>query len=322
MAKLRSLFLLIIAAVLSSPALAQDWPSRPVRIVNTFAAGATSDVLARMVAEHLSAVFKQQFYVESKPGGAGAVAIQTVTNAAPDGYNFVLTSAGQIVVAPIMNPKLSYDPMKDLTHIAFLAGSPTVIGISPKFGVKTLQELIDYAKKQSGPVTFASSGVGSSGHLVGAAFAHEAGIMADHVPYRGASQSLLDAVAGVVTFSAQTVSSSQAQIDSGGLIPLAHSGDQRLPQYPNVPTFRELGFKDPFGLTWFAISGRPDLPPDIIDKMHREINAAMRKPDIQAKLGKMGLVTEDYTVDTLKKAIQEESVRWKPVIERAGMVEK
>lgn len=322
MALVRPAFLILAAALSAVPASAQDWPTRPVRIVNTFAAGATSDVLARMAAEHLSTAFKQQFYVESKPGGAGAVAIQTVTSQAPDGYNFVLTSAGQIVVAPSMNPKLTYAPLKDLTHVAFLAGSPTVIAVSPKHGIKTLQELIDYAKKQSGPITFASSGVGSSGHLVGAAFATEAGIKADHVPYRGASQSLMDAVSGHVTFSAQTVSSSQAQIDIGGLIPLAHSGEERLPQYPNVPTFKELGFKEPRGLTWFAISARPDVPADIIAKMHREVNAAMRRPDIQEKLGKMGLITQDYTVESLRKSIEEETVFWKPVVERAGLVEK
>lgn len=322
MALVRSVFLLISAAVLAAPALAQDWPTRPVRIVNTFAAGATSDSLARLLAEPLSAAFKQQFIVESKPGGAGAVAIHTVTNAAPDGYNFVLTSAGQVTVAPTMNPKLTYDPLKDLVHIGFLAGTPTVFSISPKFGIKTLQELIDYAKKQSGPITYSSSGVGSSGHLVAAAFAAEAGINADHVPYRGAAQSLLDAVSGHVTFASQTVSSSQSQIDSGQLIPLAHSGTERMKLYPNVPTFRELGYKEPLGLTWFAISGRADLPGDIVAKMNREIIAAMHKPEIQEKLSKQGLLTEKWTPQQLRKEIEEETARWKPIIERAGLVQK
>jgi tripartite-type tricarboxylate transporter receptor subunit TctC len=322
MAIVRSLLLLVMAAAMTVPAAAQDWPTRPVRILNTFAAGATSDMLARIAAEHLSEVFKQQFYVESKPGGAGAVAIQTVTNAAPDGYNFVLTSAGQVVVAPTMNPKLTYDPMKELVHIAFLAGTPTVFSISPKFGIKTLKELIDYAKKQSGPITYSSSGVGSSGHLVAAAFAAEAGIKADHVPYRGASQSLVDAVAGHVTFASQTVSSSQPQIDSGQLIPLAQSGTQRLKQYPDVPTFAELGYKEPLGLTWFVISGHAKLPADIVAKMNREVNAAMHRPETQEKLSKMGMLTENWTPQQLRKDIEEELQRWKPTIEQAGMILK
>ena len=305
MAFVRSAFLIAAVLQFAPAALAQDWPTRPVRIVNTFAAGATSDILARMAAEHLSTVFKQQFYVESKPGGAGAIAIQAVTGAPADGYNFVLTSAGQVVVAPIMNPKLTYDPKKDLVHVAFLAGSPTVIAVSPKFGIKTLQDLIAYAKKQE-HVTFASSGVGSSGQLVGQAFATEAGIDVKHVPYKGAAQSLMDVVAGHVTFSAQTISSSQAQIDAGALVPLAHSGTERVPQLPNVPTFLELGFKEPLGLTWFALSARTGLPADILMKVNREANAAMQQPENQQKLLQQGLQTQGLSPDALSKSIDGE----------------
>lgn len=316
----RLLLLLAGSLAIPSAAQAQDWPTRPVRIVNTFSAGATSDVLARIAAEHLSTVFKHQFYVESKPGGGGAVAIQTITTAAPDGYNFVLTSAGQIIVAPVMNPKLVYHPMRDLTHVAFLAGSPTVLSVSPKLGIKTLQEFIAYAKKQEHPVTFSSAGVGSSGQLVAQAFAAQAGIEVKHVPYKGAAQSIMDVVSGHVTFAAQTVSSSSAQIDSGQLIPLAQSGTDRLAQYPNVPTFKELGFGDATGLTWFALSARPDVPKDIILKVNRAVIEAMNAPETRKKLEQQGLLTQNLSPDELRASIEEEAARWRPVIERSGLV--
>jgi tripartite-type tricarboxylate transporter receptor subunit TctC len=301
-------------------AQAQDWPSRTVRIVNTFSAGATSDVLARIAAEHLTTTLHQQFYVESKPGAGGAVAIRTITTAPADGYNFVLTSAGQIVVAPIMNPTLTYDPLRELVHVAFLAGSPTVISISPRLGIRTLKELIDHAKKQAHPITFSSAGVGSSGQLVAQAFANQAGIEIKHVPYKGAAQSLMDVVSGHVTFSAQTVSSSASQIASGALIPLAQSGTERLAEYPNVPTFQELGLGDATGLTWFALSARAGLPQDILMKVNREVIAAMNKPETLARIGAQGMQTQNLSPEDLRKSIERETAHWRPVIERAGMI--
>jgi tripartite-type tricarboxylate transporter receptor subunit TctC len=318
---LRAVAFVVSSMLVASPAAqAQEWPNRMVRIVNTFSAGATSDVLARIAASHMTGVFNQQFIVESKPGAAGAVAIRTITGGPADGYNFVLTSAGQIVVAPIMNPKLTYDPMGELIHVAFLAGSPTVIAVSPKFGIKSVQELVEYAKKAGHPITFASSGVGSSGQLVGQAFAFQAGIDVRHVPYKGAAQSLMDVVSGHVMFSAQTVSSSSSQIASGALIPLAHSGTERLPELPNVPTFKELGLGDATGLTWFALSAKTGTPADIVAKVNREATASVHAPEVFKKLQAQGMQTQKLTPEQLNAEIVRESKQWRPVIERAGLI--
>jgi tripartite-type tricarboxylate transporter receptor subunit TctC len=290
-------------------------------MVNTFAAGGTADVLTRLVAEHLSGVFKQQFFVETRAGAAGTIGVKSVADAPPDGYNFALTNITHLVLAPISNPKLGYDPMKDLTNIAYVAGSPIMISVNAKSGVRTLKEFIEHARKSDKPPTYSSSGVGSSGQLVAEAFAKVAGIKIEHVPYKGAAQGIMDLVAGHIVFSAQTVSSTASQVRGGTLTAIAHSGRERLPDFPEVPTLKEMGH-DVVATTWFSISGPAGLPKDITDKMNREIVRAVSKPEVQARLRNDGLVAETMSVDELRGHIVAEHARWKPVLEELGLIGK
>jgi tripartite-type tricarboxylate transporter receptor subunit TctC len=312
----------LIAALASiSASAADDWPSRPVRMINTFAAGGTADVLTRLVAEHLSGVFKQQFFVETRAGAAGTIGVKSVADAPPDGYNFALTNITHLVLAPISNPKLGYDPIKDLTNIAYVAGSPIMISVNAKSGVKSLAAFIELGKKSDKPLTYSSSGVGSSGQLVAEAFAKVAGVKIEHVPYKGASQGIMDLVAGHIFFSAQTVSSTASQVRGGALVAIAHSGKERLQDFPDVPTFKELGI-DVVATTWFSISGPANLPKDITDKMNREIQRAVSKPEVQARLRNDGLVAEQMSVQQLHDYIVAEHSRWKPVLEQLGLIGK
>jgi tripartite-type tricarboxylate transporter receptor subunit TctC len=309
------------ALSMSTAAAADDWPSRPVRMVNTFAVGGTADVLTRLVAEHLSIAFKQQFFVETRVGAGGTIGVKSVIDSPPDGYNFVLTNVSHLVLLPIGNPKLGYDPLRDLTNIAYIAGSPIVLSVNAASGVKTLKDFIAWAKRSDKPLTYSSSGLGSSGHLVAETFAQRAGIEIEHVPYKGASQGLTDLVGGHIAFAAQTVSSTAAQVRSGTLIALAHTGRERLPDFPNVPTFKEMGY-DIVGTTWFSISGPAGLPSNITQNVNRAIVQAMAKPEVQQRLRLDGLVSEAMAVDEFKTFIESELARWKPAIARAGLVEK
>jgi tripartite-type tricarboxylate transporter receptor subunit TctC len=312
---------LLLGAVTTAGAAADEWPSRPVRMVNTFAAGGTADVLTRLVAEHLSGVFKQQFFVETRAGAGGSIAVQSVATAPPDGYNFVLTNITQLVLLPISNPKLGYDPLRDLTNIAYVAGAPIMLSVNAKSGVRSYKEFVDHARASAKPLTYSSSGVGSSGHLLGESFAQKAGIKVEHVPYKGASQGIMDLVAGHIFFSAQTVSSTAAQVRGGALNAIVHSHASRLSDFPDVPTFKEMGI-DLVATTWFSISGPANLPPDIVTKMNREIVNAVSKPEVQARLRKDGLVSEAMSVDELRRHIEAETARWRPVIEQAGLMGK
>jgi tripartite-type tricarboxylate transporter receptor subunit TctC len=312
---------LVMSALMVATVAADDWPSRPVRMVNTFAAGGTADVLTRLVADHLSGAFKQQFFVETRAGAGGSIGVQSVANSPPDGYNFVLTNITQLVLLPISNPKLGYDPHRDLTNIAYVAGAPIMISVNAASGVRTFNDFSAHATRSAKPLTYSSSGVGSSGHLVGESFAQKTGIRVEHVPYKGASQGLMDLVAGHIFFSAQTVSSTAAQVRAGTLNAIVHSHATRLPDFSDVPTFKEMGV-DLVATTWFSISGPAKLPQDIVEKMNREVARAVSRPEVQQRLRQDGLIPETMSVEQLKAHIEAETVRWKPVLEQAGLIGK
>jgi tripartite-type tricarboxylate transporter receptor subunit TctC len=215
MKRLLAGFVATAALAMSFPVMADEWPSRPVRMVNTFAAGGTADVLTRLVAEHLTVVFKQQFFVETRAGAAGTIGVKSVADAPPDGYNFALTNITHLVLAPISNPKLGYDPLRDLTNIAYVAGSPIMVSVNAKSGMTTMKDFLEQGRTSPKALTFSSSGVGSSGQLVAEAFAKQANIRIEHVPYKGASQGIMDLVGGHISFSAQTVSSTASQVRGG-----------------------------------------------------------------------------------------------------------
>ena len=313
----------VLALLACAPAArAEDWPVRPVRIVNTFAAGGAADILARTVADHLSGVFGQQFFVETRAGAGGAIGVQSVVNAPPDGYNFVITNVSLLALVPVSNPRLGFDPLRDLTNIAYIAGSPVVFSVNPASGVRTLADFVARAKQSDKPLTYSSSGVGSMGQLVAEYFAQKADIRIEHVPYKGASQGLTDLVGGHIAFSSQTVSSTAGQLHAGTLIGVAQTGKERMPDFPTVPTFNELGYPDLIGTTWFSLSGPAGLPADIVAKVNREVVRAMTKPEAQQRLREGGLVADAMTVEEFNKLIAAETARWKPVIEKAGLVGK
>src|SRR5882672_9537189 len=198
---LRCTALLALASIFSiAPAqAADDWPSRPVRIVNTFAPGGAADILARIVADHLTTAFKQQFFVETRAGAGGTIGVQTVANSDPDGYNFVITTLSLAIIGPVMNPKIGYDPMKDLTHVGYIAGSPILFITSAKndikSGMKTLKDFVARSKASAKPLTYGTSGLQAAGHMVAQSFAMQADLKLEIIPYKGAAQSIMDVVA-------------------------------------------------------------------------------------------------------------------------------
>jgi tripartite-type tricarboxylate transporter receptor subunit TctC len=314
--------LLILAGVFTTvPASADEWPSRPVRIVNTFAPGGAADILARIVADHLSTVFKQQFFVETRSGAGGVIGVQTVANAEPDGYNFVITTLSLTVVGPFINPKTGYDPLKDLTHVGYIAGSPIVFITSAKSDVKTLKDFVARSKASAMPLTYGSSGLQAVGHMVAQSFAMQADLRFEIIPYKGASQSIIDVVANHIDFATPTVTSASAQLRGGAVTGLAVSAEQRLPDYPDVPTFKELGY-DLVATNWFGLAGPAGLPADIVRKVNQEINIAMAKPESQQRMREDGMVVHPMDAPSFRKFIEDEGLRWKPVIERAGLLEK
>lgn len=313
---------IISTIVVSAPAAAQDWPTRPVRVIVPFGAGGTGDALARVVAEHLSVSLKQQFVVENRTGAGGMIGVQALASSAPDGYTFGITNVSTLSLIPVLNPKQSYHPLNDFAHVAYVAGAPVSLAVYPKTGVKTLKDFIAYANKSAKPLTFASSGLGSDGHLIGEAIAASTKIKVEHIPYKSTGQALTDVVGGHVTFSTFTLSSSASFIRAGTLTGVAVTSPDRMPDYPDLPTFKELGYPDLVASTWFSISGPAKLSKAIAERLNREINAAMAKPEVQARMRRDGLLTQAMTPAEFTKFVAAESARWTPLVERAGLAGK
>ncbi|HVY59846.1 MAG TPA: tripartite tricarboxylate transporter substrate binding protein [Xanthobacteraceae bacterium] len=308
----------VVLTTPAGPAGAEEWPAHPVRIVNTFAPGGAADVLARIVAERLTRAFGQQFFVETRVGAGGLVGVQSIADTDPDGYNFVITTLSLNVIAPIINPKAG-SVVRELTNIAYIAGSPIVLVVNPNMDVDNLSDFITYAKRNARPLTYSSSGVGSNGQLVAELFAHKAGIRIEHVPYKGASQGLMDLLGGHIAFSSQTLSSASGAIRARSLVPLAHTGSARIPDYPDVPTFKELGYPELVTTNWFALAGPAGLPKEIVGQINREIVAAMAEPEVQERLRQDGLTTEPMDAETFNKFVESEVAKWRPVVNWLGL---
>jgi tripartite-type tricarboxylate transporter receptor subunit TctC len=307
----------LVAGESSLAQTAQPWPARPVRIVNTFAAGGTADVLARMVADQLAATFRQQFFVETRAGATGLIGLRSVMGTEPDGYNLVLSTQSLLVTIPIMNPAVGYDPVRDLTNIAYVGGSPIVFLVSPSSGIRTFADFMARARASDRPLTYSSSGLGGNGHLMTEFFGQRTGVKVEHVPYKGASQGLVDLIGGHIAFSAQTVASAASYIRSGTLVPLANTADARLPDYPDLPTLKELGYNDLVTTTWWAFSGPAKLPHDVVERLNREISTVFARTEVRAKLERDAIETEAMSPEQLTRFVSDEIGKWGPLAKAA-----
>jgi tripartite-type tricarboxylate transporter receptor subunit TctC len=294
------------------------WPTRPVRIVNTFAVGGAADILARIAADQLTKAFGQQFYVETRDGAGGLIGVNEVVHAAPDGYNFVITTLSLTAIQPLINSKIGYDPFKDLTHVAYLAGSPLVFITSAKSDVKSFKDFVAKAKTSAKPLTYGVSGLASVGQVAAESFAQLANLKFQVIPYKGASQSQVDVVAGNIDFATPTVTSAAPQLNGGTVTPLAQTGSERLADYPNVPTFKELGY-DVVTVNWFGLAAPAGLPDDIAQKVNRAINAGMATPENQARIRQQGMIIAPMDVKAFDAFVRNEAARLKPVILNAGI---
>jgi tripartite-type tricarboxylate transporter receptor subunit TctC len=289
-----------------------------VRIVAPFAPGGTADTLGRVAAEQLSEVFRQQFFVENRAGAGGVTGSLAVARMEPDGYNFVVSGIATHAIAPATNPNTGYDALKDFTHVAYFGGPPIAFIVPANLGVKSLRDLIAFAKSRNEKLTYASPGAGTSGHLVAEYFAGKAGIAIEHIPYRGAAPGVMDVVAGHLRFGSMTWTTASGQIAAGTVVPLAVTSDRRLQDFPDIPTFKESGY-DLVSTTWFSLSAPAGLSKEIVGKVNRELVKAFAKPDVQARLRTEQILAEPMTPEQLTTFMASELARWKPVAQQIGL---
>jgi tripartite-type tricarboxylate transporter receptor subunit TctC len=297
-------------------AKAQDWPSKPVRIVSPFAAGGSSDTMGRIVAENLSQRMHQQFYIENRGGAGGLIGSAAVASSPPDGYTFLISSIGTHVIAPATSDSPGYDPIASFTHVAFVGGPPTVIAVNPALGVRSLKELVALLKGRSEALPYVSPGPGTIGNLIAEYWAGKESIKLLHVAYKGAGQAITDLVAGHVQMGSMTWTAALGQMQARTIIPLAVSSARRMPEFAEVPTLQELGYPDLAVTTWFGFAAPAGLPFAITLRMNQEIGNALDTAAVRDRLLAEGFELEKMSPEALSGFIRGELAKWGPLAKR------
>ncbi|RYY66825.1 MAG: tripartite tricarboxylate transporter substrate binding protein [Comamonadaceae bacterium] len=296
---------------------AQDFPNRPIRLIAPFAAGASTDVLARTVAQSMSKDLGQPVVVENKPGAGGALAAETVARAAPDGHTFLLTSAGIVTMNQHIYAKLPYDPIKDFAPLTIAVRMPIVTVVHPSVPVKNVQELLAYAKANPGKLTYGSAGTGTSQHLAGELFKSMAKVSILHIPYRGGGPAMNDLLGGQINMMFVQVPSGLPQVKAGKVRAVAVGSDKRDPALPDVPTFNESGVKGYNSDTWYGFVMPAGVPAPIAQKLHASIVKALKENE--QKLTAQGFNVDGGTEKEMGETITAESKKWGEVIKAAGI---
>jgi tripartite-type tricarboxylate transporter receptor subunit TctC len=304
--------------VLSAPAQSQDWPNRPVKIIVPFAPGGNADGMARIIGQRLGDVLGQNFVVENRTGAGGTIAVQDVARSPADGYTLLWGVQPQIVIIPAMQ-KVSYDPVKDLAPISVLATNPFVLVVNGKLPVKSVAELVTWAKSRPGKLSYGSSGIGSVAQLAMALFLKRAGLDMTPVHYRGNAPALADVVAGHVPVMFSSLADALPQAQAGNVRLLAMSGLKRAAQVPDVPTVDEAGYKGYNVITWNGLMAPAQTPKPIIDRIATEVARAVKDPAFAERLTKFGVDPLGNSPEEFAKLIQQEIPVWIEAVEIAGV---
>jgi len=297
-------------------ALAQDYPSRPVKWVVGYPAGGAADILARLIGQRLSERLNQQFIIENKPGAGNNVGTEAVVNADPDGYTILLVNPANGINASLYT-KLSFNFIRDIAPVAGIARVPNVMIVPPDFPAKTVAEFIAYAKANPGKVNMASSGNGTSIHLSGELFKAMTGVEMQHVPYRGSAPAVTDMIGNRVQVMFDNMPSCIAHIKAGTLRALAVTTADRSAELPDVPTVGDT-VKGYEASAWFGVGAPARTPKAIIDKLNKEVNAILAEPAIKARIAELGGVTLIGTPADFGKIIVSETEKWEKVVKFAG----
>src|SRR5262245_6832434 len=304
--------------VVSRLAWAQTYPSRPVRIVIPFAPGGPTDTFGRLMAQRLSEHFSKKFYVENIPGAGGNIGISRAAKASPDGSTIIVV-ANAYVVNPSLFDKLPYDPVKDFDPITCAVTTPMVLAVHPSLPANTVQDFVALAKVSPNKYSFASGGVGSPGHLVGAQFHVSHGIDLVHVPFGSAGLAIGSTIGGHTPISIVAPVATVPQVKEGKLRALAVFGAARLPTLPNVPTMAEAGYPELLGENWFGVFVPAGTPKEIIALLHRQTVEMMRSPDMTERMVALGYGIVGNTPEEFGKQIALEIEKWGKVVRAANI---
>src|SRR5438105_5627021 len=310
--------LLLLAAWVAAAAYAQPYPAKPIRLIVPYAAGGTSDILARQIGPKLTDAWGQPVVVENKTGANGNVGADFVAKSAPDGYTLLLTDVGGLVISASVYPQLPFNPAKDFSPVVMVAYSPHVLGVHPSVGVKDMRELVAKAKAQPGKLNFAVSGIGGAPHLAGIEFAQRMGLQWTYIPYKGGS----DAVAAVAAGQADVLLNGMLRtcptVQGGRIKALAISSAQRVPSAPDTPTVGEQGLLGFETGSFQGIVGPAGIAHEIVAKLNAELVRALNTADMKERFGKLGTEVRTGAPEALGEWLRTEQARWARVVKESG----
>jgi len=316
---LKMLAIAIVCIAVGDEAAGQAWPSKPIHLISPFSTGSTVDLHARLIAGPLSEILGQPVVVEDKAGAGGAIGLDAVAKAPPDGYLIAIATTGPMTINPyLIGSTVPYDPNKDFAPIGQYGIGPNVIVINANVPAKTLPELIALAKAKPGTISYASSsGIGSTAHLAGELLGSVAGIDIVHIPYKGNAEGVTALLANQVQMAISGLPPMIAHIQSGRLRPLAVTGPTRMAQLPDVPTVTEIGFKEIDVSSWYGVVAPPGTPPEIVAKLADAFAKAIARPEVRDRFLATG--TDPYVTSPKQFAelIRSDGVRWAAVIKKA-----
>ncbi len=313
----RSVAALVLALSFIAPAMAQtNWPEKPVKLVVGFTAGSATDVTARMFAQKFTEAWGQAVVVENVTGNSGAIGVDKVAKAAPDGYTLMWSGNAAITILPSLQT-LPFDPLKDLAPISTSLAMPSIFLVNNDLPVKSIADLIAYAKANPGKLSYGSPGVGTPQHIAGELFCALAGIKMEHIPYRGANMS--DVMSGVVPVAIQNAGAAMPLVRDGRLRGIAVTSLKRYPHAPDLPTLAEQGFPGFEATSWFALMAPAGTPKPIIDKVRAESLKVLADPEMKKKFNNIGLDLVGSTPEETRAAIAADIPKWAKVIKEAGI---
>ncbi len=306
-------------AIVVTPALAQAFPDRAIRLVVPFPAGGPTDIVARPLAQMLGEALKQPVVVDNRGGAGGAIGADVVAKSLPDGYTLLMGTVGTNAINGALYRRLSYDPVRDFTAIALVASAPVVVAVNPQSQIATINDLIARAKARPGELGFGSAGSGTPGHLTGEMFATASRVKLQHIPYKGSAPAVTDLLGNQIPMMFDPVQSVIAHIRAGKLRALAVSGSARSPALPDVPTLQEAGIKDFESTAWWAVFAPANLPADITLRLRSEIDRVARSEAFREKLGNLGVQPQIAPMN-LADFQKSEVAKWGQAVRDSGAV--